>query len=280
MAGTQTESSNAARARMPWAVAPYPRQAADDDAPSTEELLTELAEAGCAAEAEPIRAEVVRRHEHIARREARRYRNRGEPLEDLYQVAVLGLMRAIEGYDPRFGKPFISYLMPTMCGELKRHFRDHTWAVRVPRKYQELRTELNRMTLEFAQANGRSPTLVETAHELGLAVETTVELLDAAAQYRALSLDAPHGGSDDDTDSLGDTIAYTDRALEGVVDRIALKEALAQLPSRERRILLLRFFGDKTQAQIGASMGLSQMHVSRLLSQTLERLRDHMRERS
>jgi RNA polymerase sigma-B factor len=255
---------------------PTRRPAAAPDV-SAEELLTELAGLPAdAPEAEAIRARLVQMYAPLARREARRYRNRGEMLDDLEQVAMLGLMKAIAGFDPGFGKPFISYLLPMVTGELKRHFRDRTWAVRVPRKHQEKRSELNRFTSEFSQRKGRAPTTAEIAEALELDVEETVELLDAASAYSALSLDAPRGSEEEDDASLGDSLGSIDSDLEHVVDREALKAALANLPAQRRRILLLRFFGNKTQAEIAQVIGVSQMHISRLLKQTLADLRAEM----
>ncbi|NYE47239.1 RNA polymerase sigma-B factor [Spinactinospora alkalitolerans] len=206
------------------------------------------------------------------RRIARRYRNRGEPEEDLRQVAMVGLMQAIRDFNPDFGKDFISYALPMMTGEVKRHFRDRTWAIRVPRKHQEKRAELNRVTASFTQRNGRSPTISEIAKMLEMSEEDTIELVDASTAYSALSLDVPYG-ADEEEKTLGDTLGDVDADLESVVDRAALRPALAALAPRERRILLLRFAGNKTQAQIAQQVGLSQMHVSRMLSATLRKLR-------
>ncbi len=219
-----------------------------------------------------IRDELVRLYTPLVRREARRYRNRGEPMDDLYQVGMLGLMKAIKGFDPSFGKPFVAYLLPMVTGELKRHFRDTTWAVRVPRVHQERRSELNRVIAEFTQKHGRTPTTREIAQALELDLEAAIELIDASSAYSALSLDMPFGEADDES-ALGDTLGQADVDLENVVDRTSLKDALARLPERERRVILLRFFGNKTQSEIAADVGLSQMHVSRLLAQTLRQLR-------
>lgn len=224
---------------------------------------------------EELRERIVRIYQPVVNQIARRYSNRGEPFEDLRQTAMVGLMKAIQGFDPYRGKKFISYLLPMVTGEVKRHFRDRTWAIRVPRRHQENRAELNRVTMEFNQRHARAPTVKEVARELGLPVEETLELIDASAAYSALSLDAPYGDSEEAT-TLEDVLGDVDTALEGVVDREALKPALAGLPARERRILLLRYFGNKTQSDIARQVGCSQMHVSRLLSTTLERLRHEM----
>ncbi|GAA3740788.1 RNA polymerase sigma factor SigF [Salinactinospora qingdaonensis] len=242
----------------------------------TRELLAELQQLGrMDPERERICQQLIDLHAPVARRIARQYRNRGEPEEDLRQVAMVGLMQAIRDFNPDFGKEFISYALPMMTGEVKRHFRDRTWAVRVPRKHQEKRAELNRVTAWFTQRNGRSPTVAEIAELLEMTVEETVELLEASTAYSALSLDVPYGADEEDK-TLGDTMGELDGALESVVDRAALKPALDALPPRERRILLLRFVGNKTQAQIAEKVGLSQMHVSRTLSATLAKLRNEL----
>nr|WP_245930447.1 SigB/SigF/SigG family RNA polymerase sigma factor [Allonocardiopsis opalescens] len=227
--------------------------------------------------AEDVRRQLVEMHAPVARHIARRYRNRGEPLEDLQQAALVGLMKAINGFDPQFGKDFMAYALPMMTGEVKRHFRDRTWAVRVPRKHQEKRAELNRTVAEFTQKEGRSPTVKEIAVALEMTEEETIELLDASAAYSALSLDVPYGAEDEDT-TLGETLGEADAAIERVVDHEALMVALEDIPVRERRILLLRFFGNMTQAEIADRVGLSQMHVSRLLAQTLQTLRVKLTE--
>ncbi|WP_017537503.1 SigB/SigF/SigG family RNA polymerase sigma factor [Nocardiopsis halophila] len=227
------------------------------------------------AEAEALSAMVVDMYAPVARREARRYRGRGEPMDDLEQVAMLGLTRAVAYYDPDYGKPFLSYLLPTVTGELKRHFRDNTWDVRVPRKHQEKRGELNRFTVEFAQEHGRSPTTGEIASALDIDERTADDLLNASRAYSALSLDAPCG-TGEDAPSLGDTIGGGDGGQDGVEEHEAVREVLGRLPERERRIVLMRFYGNRTQTQIAEVVGLSQMHVSRLLSATLEDLRQDL----
>ncbi|GLU45854.1 SigB/SigF/SigG family RNA polymerase sigma factor [Nocardiopsis ansamitocini] len=271
MPGKTTKPRRTTVARTKNTVRPPARPRATGRA---ETLLAELAALKTAdvQERERIRGELVELHLPLVRREARRYRNRGEPMDDLCQVGTLGLMKAIRGFDPSFGKPFVAYLLPMVTGELKRHFRDTTWAVRVPRAHQEKRSELNRVVAEFTHKEGRTPTTKEIASALELDVEQTIELIDAASAYSALSLDMPFGEADDET-ALGETLGSTDHALESVVDKEALKGALDRLPERERRVVLLRFFGNKTQSEIATDVGLSQMHVSRLLSQTLRRMR-------
>ncbi|QBI54502.1 SigB/SigF/SigG family RNA polymerase sigma factor [Streptomonospora litoralis] len=242
----------------------------------TRELFAQLksGETG-PAEHEEIYRNLVDLHAPVVRRIARRYRNRGEPEEDLRQVVTVGLVQAIRDFKPDYGKEFISYALPMMTGEVKRHFRDRTWAIRVPRKYQEKRPELNRVTSSFAQEHGRSPTVAEIAERLEMSVDDTLELIDASSAYSALSLDVPYGAEEEDK-TLGDTLGEEDHELENAADRASLRPALATLSPRDRRIVLLRFAGNKTQAEIAQIVGLSQMHVSRTLSASLAKLRKQL----
>ncbi|MEV1202945.1 SigB/SigF/SigG family RNA polymerase sigma factor [Microbispora rosea] len=241
--------------------------------PTAEELLAELAEDGQSEERrERLREMIVEMHRPMARDIARRYLNRGEPMEDLLQAAYVGLMKAINGFDPTLGHSFRGYAMVTMTGEVKRHFRDRTWAVRVPRLYQERRAELNRHVADMTQELGRFPTVAELAKKMGLSEEDMLLTMDASAAYSTLSLDAPIG-ADDDAAALGDVIPEEDDALDTLVDTEALKPLIDLLPEREKNILLLRFYGNMTQAEIAAEFGISQMHVSRILRKTLDQLR-------
>lgn len=220
-----------------------------------------------------IRDELVEMHLPLVEHLARRFRNRGEPLDDLVQVGTIGLIKSVDRFDTGRGVEFSTYATPTIVGELKRHFRDKGWAVRVPRRLQELRLSLASATAELTQQLGRSPTVAELATKLGLSQEQVLEGLESSNAYSTLSLDAPDQGQDDAPavmESLGDE----DEALEGVEYREALRPLLSKLPEREKRILLLRFFSGMTQSQIAVEVGISQMHVSRLLARTLARLRE------
>ena len=208
----------------------------------------------------------------LADRLARRFHGMGESPADLSQVAALGLMKAIDGFDPDYGTDFGGYATPTIVGELKRYFRDKGWGVHVPRRLQELRIEINRVRDTLGQRLGRSPTPHDVAEHLGVAEDQILEALVASSAYRPVSLFAPLGG-DDDAGTLADVLGDDDRDIDGVEFRQAVKPLIARLPERERRILSLRFYGNRTQAQIAADLGISQMHVSRLLSRTLEGLR-------
>jgi RNA polymerase sigma-B factor len=219
-----------------------------------------------------MRDELVRMHLPLVEYLARRFRNRGEPLDDLVQVATIGLIKSVDRFDLERGVEFSTYATPTIVGEIKRHFRDKGWAIRVPRRLQELKLALTKATAELSQRNGRSPTVAELAGHLGMTEEEVLEGLESANAYSAVSLDAPDGG-DEDSPAVADSLGITDEALEGVEYRESLKPLLEQLPPREKRILLLRFFGNMTQSQIAAELGISQMHVSRLLARTLAQLR-------
>ena len=220
-----------------------------------------------------LRARIVAQHMWLARRIARHYAGRGEPLEDLEQAALVGLVKAINGYDPLRGHDFLAYARPMMNGEVKRHFRDLTWAVRVPRKVQEGRAELSQAVAALSQRLHRPPTAEELAAELRLSANGLADLLGAATAYSALSLNAPDGA---DERALADTLGAPDDALDAVDDRESLHPLLNALPPRELRLLLLRFFGNQTQAEIAAELGVSQMQVSRLMAATLARLRTSM----
>jgi RNA polymerase sigma-B factor len=222
-----------------------------------------------------VRDDLVTMHLPLIRHLARRFSNRGEPLEDLVQVATVGLINSVDRFDPERGADFLSYAVPTVVGEIKRHFRDHGWAVRVPRRLKELHLSLTAATAELSQRNGRAPNASELAAHLGLSREEVLEGLEAANAYRSSSLDDPVRG-DGDMPTLADTIGDEDAALEHVEFRESLQPLLAQVPPRERQILILRFFGNMTQSQIAERMGISQMHVSRLLSQTLVKLRERL----
>ncbi|MDQ1705296.1 MAG: polymerase sigma-B factor [Frankiaceae bacterium] len=219
-----------------------------------------------------VRDELVEMHLPLVEYLARRFRNRGEPLDDLVQVATIGLIKSVDRFDLERGVEFSTYATPTIVGEIKRHFRDKGWAIRVPRRLQELKLSLAKATSELSQKNGRAPTVAELATFLELSEEDILEGLESANAYSAVSLDAPDAG-DDDSPAVADSLGSTDDALEGVEYRESLKPLLERLPPREKKILLLRFFGNMTQSQIAAELGISQMHVSRLLARTLAQLR-------
>ncbi|MER7751047.1 RNA polymerase sigma factor SigF [Kitasatospora sp. NPDC097643] len=209
----------------------------------------------------------------LVRYASARFRSRNEPMEDIVQVGTIGLIKAIDRFDPERGVEFPTFAMPTVVGEIKRFFRDTSWSVRVPRRLQELRLALTKAGDELAQRLDRSPTVAELAACLGVSEEDVVEGLAVGNAYTASSLDSSPGEEDGDG-PLAERLGYEDLALEGVEYRESLKPLLAKLPPRERRIIMLRFFGNLTQSQIGEEIGISQMHVSRLLTRTLTQLRE------
>ena len=209
----------------------------------------------------------------LVRYAAARFRSRNEPMEDIVQVGTIGLIKAIDRFDSERGVEFPTFAMPTVVGEIKRFFRDTSWSVRVPRRLQELRLALTKAGDELSQTLDRSPTVPELAACLGVSEEDVVDGLAVGNAYTASSLDTSATEDDGGEGSLADRLGYEDSALEGVEYRESLKPLLAGLPTRERQIIMLRFFGNMTQSQIGERVGISQMHVSRLLTRTLAQLR-------
>jgi RNA polymerase sigma-B factor len=246
------------------------------DRARTKELFTELT--GLAEDEvrhRQVRDQLVEMHLPLVEYLARRFRNRGEPLDDLIQVATIGLIKSIDRFDLDRGVEFSTYATPTIVGEIKRHFRDKGWAIRVPRRLQEMKLSLTKATAELSQRNGRAPTVGELAAHLELSEDDVLEGLESANAYAAVSLDAPDI-ADDESTAVSDSLGAMDDALEGVVYRESLKPLLERLPPREKNILMLRFFGNMTQSQIAADLGISQMHVSRLLARTLAQLREDL----
>jgi RNA polymerase sigma-B factor len=207
----------------------------------------------------------------LARRLASRYSGRGEPMDDLEQTAAMGLVKAVDRFDPDLGTAFFGYATPTVIGEIKRHFRDHGWAVRVPRRLQELRLDITAANSTLTQSLKRSPAPADIAAYLEITEEAVLEGLEAVGAYTAKSLSAPVGG--DVQQELGDTIRSDEHEYDLVDARVALGPAMAVLTDRERTILILRFYGGLTQTEIAERVGVSQMHVSRLIRRALCRLR-------
>ena len=218
------------------------------------------------------REELVQLHLPLVDHCARRFTNRGEPLDDLVQVGTIGLIKSVDRFDTDRGVEFSTYATPTIIGEIKRYFRDKGWAIRVPRRLQELRMQIGAATAELTQSLGRSPTPRELAESIGCTVEDIVDGIESSNAYSTLSLDATDD-SDEGGSSMLDAIGIEDEGLEHVEIRESLKPLLEQLAPREKKILLLRFFKNMTQSQIAEEIGVSQMHVSRLLTRTLTQLR-------
>ncbi|MFF9198832.1 RNA polymerase sigma factor SigF [Streptomyces sp. NPDC014779] len=239
--------------------------------------LRALDEEGAAADSPErtyVRDTLIELNLPLVRYAAARFRSRNEPMEDIVQVGTIGLIKAIDRFDCERGVEFPTFAMPTVVGEIKRFFRDTSWSVRVPRRLQELRLALTKASDELSQKLDRSPTVPELAAVLGVSEEDVVDGLAVGNAYTASSLDSPSPEDDGGEGSLADRLGYEDSALEGVEYRESLKPLLAKLPPRERQIIMLRFFANMTQSQIGEEVGISQMHVSRLLTRTLAQLRE------
>jgi RNA polymerase sigma-B factor len=240
------------------------------DSPDTYEKFKEYRRTG----ERSLRNELVEEHVRLAEFLARRFSHRGEAHDDLRQVALVGLLKAVERFEPDRGLQFSSFATPTITGELKRHFRDRGWAVRVPRRIQELHLELDRTVNDLSQELGRPPTPAEIAQRAGVLEEDVLESMEAGSLYRLASIDA--GRPDDESGaSPAQRLGELDAELGAVDDRVAVTEMLAVLPEREQNIVYLRFFEGLTQSEIAERIGISQMHVSRLLARSLETLGEH-----
>ncbi|BBZ62060.1 RNA polymerase sigma factor SigF [Mycolicibacterium monacense] len=222
------------------------------------------------------RDRIVERCLPLADHIARRFDGRGEPRDDLVQVARVGLVNAVIRFDVDAGSDFVSFAVPTIMGEVRRHFRDNSWSVKVPRRLKELHLRLGSATAELSQRLGRAPTASELAEELGMDRDEVVEGLVAGSSYNTLSIDSGGNSGNEDAPAIADTLGDVDLGLDQIENREALRPLLAALPERERMVLLLRFFENLTQTQIAERVGISQMHVSRLLAKSLTRLRDQL----
>jgi RNA polymerase sigma-B factor len=227
-----------------------------------------------AAPTEAERAALVETFQWVARHCARRFADRGEPFDDLQQVAMLGVLKAVDRFDPEVGSSFVSFALPTVLGELRRHFRDHTWAVRVPRRLKDLHVEVGAAAEFLSSENGKPPTPDEIAGYLGIPVEDVLEALDAGAAYRSSPLNV--SGEHDEELGTGLVFGEVDPELSRTDDRVVLGEAIAQLPPRERKILELRFAQGLSQSEIAEVVGVSQVHVSRLLRSSIRLLQAHL----
>ena len=215
----------------------------------------------------------------LARSLALRYQRSGEPLDDLLQVAALGLVKAIDRFDPAREIAFSSYAVPTILGEIKRYFRDRTWAVRVPRGLQELSMRIDRVVGGLAEDLHRSPSVKEIAHAVGAPEEDVLEAMQAGGAYRAVSFEAPAGGAGEDAATLADSVGVDEEGFDRAEKRATLDALLEVVTSREREVLRMRFEEDMTQAEIGAAIGVSQMQISRIIRQAVQRLREAADER-
>ena len=220
-----------------------------------------------------VRDQLIERYLPLAESLARRYQHSGQPLDDLVQVASIGLLKAVDRFDPERGVTFESYAIPTILGELKRYHRDQGWSVRMPRRLQEHTLLIKDAIPQLAQDLGRSPTITQIARHAQLSEEEVLEAMDAQDAYASISLDAPID-EDSEGSTLSDRLATDVEEYEIAEEWAEFEPHLNALPDRERKILVLRFFRDWTQSQIADELGISQMHVSRLLSQTLQKLRE------
>ena len=220
------------------------------------------------------RDELTRRFMPLARSLAQRYQRSGEPLDDLFQVASLGLVKAVDRFDPARQTAFSSYAVPTILGEIKRYFRDRTWAVRVPRGLQELSMRVDGAIDGLSEQCRRQPSVSEIAVAVGATEEDVLEALQVGGAYRAVSFEAPSGGTGEDAATVADSVGIDEDGFERAEERATLDALLAAVSAREREVLAMRFEQDMTQAEIGAEIGVSQMQISRIIRQALQRLRD------
>ncbi len=234
-----------------------------------EELLSRFHE----TRDQEARSELLKRYEPFARSLAGRYRNMGESAEDLDQVAYLGLLHAIDRFDPNRGKPFVSFAAPTVLGELRRHLRDRVWSVRLPRSLQERTRRVERAVSGLSTRLGRSPSVAEIAAELELETDEVLEALDAVDRRRVGSLDAPAAGDGEPSSTLLERLGSSDAGFQHVEDTTTIDGLLPVLSEEERRVLRMRLVEGMTQSEIGERIGCSQMHVSRMLRRVLEALR-------
>jgi RNA polymerase sigma-B factor len=223
------------------------------------------------------REAIIERTLPLADHIALRFRNRGEPYEDLVQVARVGLINAINRFDVDSGADFLAFAVPTIMGEVRRHFRDYGWSVKVPRRLKELQAHLTRAREQLVKQTGREPTATEIANHLDIDRELVVEAMIAGTNYATISIDT-HIGTADSGQTIGETVGDVDPKLDKVVDVESVRPLIAALPRRLRHVLVLRFFENMTQTQIAQEIGCSQMHVSRLLSQALGILRGSVNE--
>ncbi|WP_158221010.1 SigB/SigF/SigG family RNA polymerase sigma factor [Kineosporia sp. R_H_3] len=247
------------------------------DDPAVRALVARIAENDDPAQDVALRRELAERCMPMATSVARRFRNRGEAFDELVQVACLGLVKATQGFDARRGKDFVGYAMPTITGEVKRHFRDHGWQIRPPRRVQELRSDVVRTGEELTQELGRSPRMSEIAARLEVDVDEVAECLASGESYHLRSIDAPVTAGDGEV-SIADSVGAAEPQYDLVEDIVSLRDALETVAPRERRILALRYFHDFTQQQIAQEVGVTQMQVSRLLTRTHEQLRRELEQ--
>ena len=222
-----------------------------------------------------LRNRLVEAHLDLARREAMRFSGRGEPVDDLIQVARVGVLKAVERFDPELGVPFSAFARPTIAGELRRHFRDTTWSVHVPRSLKDLHSGLGKAAAALAMRLGRNPTADELAEDVGQNVEVVLEALDLRSAYRPTSISAP---LEADGTTIDPPEVDPGGEVEHAIDSVVVRQLMNELPQRERTILYLRFFGQLSQSEIAERVGISQVHVSRLLRSSVAALRNKVEQ--
>jgi RNA polymerase sigma-B factor len=247
--------------------------------PQREELRRlhrRYAEADDPRERDRIREQLVRGYESLVHFLARRFQNRGEPLEDIVQVGFLGLIKAIERFDPALGNEFTTFATPTILGEIRRYFRDKGWAIRFPRRLQELYQQVVRTNEELKNQLNRQPTVAEVAERLGVEPDDVLEAMEMSSALTPVSIDATIGSDPEGGRQLGESVGTEDPNLDRVEMRQVLERAMQHLNERERRIMIMRFFEEMSQAEVAKRLGISQMHVSRLQRAALEQLREYV----
>jgi RNA polymerase sigma-B factor len=257
---------------------PQPRESADE--PSPREALRQLhrryAETDDPRERDRIREQLVRGYESLVHFLARRFQNRGEPLEDIVQVGFLGLIKAIDRFDPSLGNEFTTFATPTILGEIRRYFRDKGWAIRFPRRLQELHQQVLRANEELKNELSRQPTVAEVAARLNVQPDDVLEAMEMSTALTPLSIDSTVGSGDEGGRQLGESVGGDDPNLDRVEMREVLERAMQHLNERERRIMMMRFFDEMSQSEVAKRLGISQMHVSRLQRAALEQLRQYL----
>ncbi len=242
------------------------------DKEKTHELFRRYKEEGDS----DAREKLVMSHLNLVRFLANKFKNRGEPIDDLMQVGYLGLLKAIDGFDPSRGLEFTTYATPTILGEIKRHFRDKGWSVRVPRRLQELSAKVNQATDVLTTQLQRSPKIEEVADYLGASVDEVLEAMESSSAYSSVPLEGTGSAENDDAPSIIDRYATDDKDLEHTDDRLMIEEALSELSPREREVIELRFREGLTQIEMAERLGISQVQVSRLLRRTLKKIQDRI----
>ncbi len=259
---------------MPTVAAPAQHDEVDPDRDALD-LIEAMAALPMSDPSRPrLREQAIQAFLPMTQRLTRRYARRGEPYDDLLQTATVGLIKAVDRFDPHRGVDFTAYAIPTILGEIKRYFRDHAWTIRVPRRLQEMRMAINDANATLSHTLGRAPVIADIALYLGVTEEAVIEGLEGSRAYSATSLSAPT--SADGSLEVGDTLGTEDHGYELTELHLALGPALASLTERERRIITLRFFGNQTQTQIAEQVGVSQMHISRLITAALAKLRTQL----